>query len=533
VPPSLTDSLEEQKKILQRQIYPLRDEPWFEALLPGVDPALDAKLAKALSTAFQRSPEGRLEALRMEVDLLRRLQHGRETERVFRPFGVLYLITPVRHEGQTLFALHSGPIKIDPWQSRELDTLAKLCNCRVPQLPPGLEQATVYNSAQIEHLVRLQQSQAHILESAIAAHRSASVLAPQSPAAPSAALDALQPGFADHLDLLFQTIDSQIRPGVDVDIPARRRIQAATERGRHLLDQLRLLSRDSLTQTGDIDIHPLLSSASEALSTRNPGLRFDLKLNARRSIVHSHPQALQHLLHTLLGGVADGLPPSGAFIGISTRDAEHDGRPCLHLEIRDGGGLATFAGIGGPLDHEILAEQNDDAEYADWVLLAERIDAHLRILRDDRVVTRVEVFLPLESAAIADEDQGPRPTLWIVEDDDRDFDMLRHMLQDAGVRIVRLRGGSELREQYTLSPAIPDLVLLKFNLPDARGNALRLWLYEQDPALPVILVSGLATTHPGIATAAGLPATLFLQKPFDARTLIDMLRMTLRDTMPG
>ncbi len=534
--PPLTpiDSLREQKLELLRQVFSLRDTPFSSSIPPEVDPdtapPLDATLANALHHAFQRTPAGRIEALRMEIDLLRRLQHARDTERVFRPFGVITLVTPIRRDGITVFGLNSGPLKLGPWNPRELETLAKLCNCLVPQLPQALGEATFYSSTQIEHLARLQLGQARLLEAALSLHSPA----PTSPPPPeySPALDILQPGFADHIDLLFSTIESLVRPGQEVDLPARRRITMASQRGRHLLDQLRLLNREALAVTEDVAIHPLLAQWTEELSSLVDGLRFGLKLQATRDRIHTHPGALRHLLRTLLHAVADGLP-EGAFIGVETRDTQFEGRPALHLNIRDSGGSATFAGIGTPLDLEMLAEQNNDADSAEWVLLAERIDVHLRILRDDGIITRVEAFLPYETGALGAESGGPLPTVWVVEDDDRDYELLLHLLHDAGVRAVRLRTGADLQQEYALSPAIPDLVLLKYNLPDARGNELRLWLYGQDPDLPVILTSGLAATHPGIATAAGLPSTLFLQKPFDAQSLRDMLRMTLCDTLPN
>ena len=264
-------------------------------------------------------------------------------------------------------------------------------------------------------------------------------------------------------------------------------------------------------------------------------MRFAYNLNAARDRVTANPHALNHLMYTLLSGVADGLSGEHAFIGIGTRDVERNGVPHLHVEIRDGGGLATFAGTGTVHDQRILEEQNRTAEeFADWVFLAERIDADLRILREGDVVTRAELFLPLN----ADKDEAARETekgrlVWVVEDNDREYETLRHMLSEAGLHPYRLTSAAALREHYPVAPAAPELVILKYHLPDQRGATLRTWLYEQDSDLPVILISSFSATHPGIATANNLPSTLYLQKPFDTQALLDMLRMTLDDTLAG
>ena len=237
------------------------------------------------------------------------------------------------------------------------------------------------------------------------------------------------------------------------------------------------------------------------------------------------------MLYTLLSGVADGLPEATGTLGVSTRSDEHDGRPCIHLEIRDGGGLETFAGVGRPLDREILTEQNEVMdELSNWLSLADEVDADLRVLREDGVVSRVELWAYTDTKIEPETPDPEVPAIWVVEDDDREYENLLHMLEDADAIPVRLRSASEVRDHYPEADMGPSLVILKYLLPDERGAGLRTWLYEQDPDLPVIIISGFSGTHPGIATVSNLPSTLYLQKPFDRRALLDMLKMTVDDT---
>jgi DNA-binding response OmpR family regulator len=107
------------------------------------------------------------------------------------------------------------------------------------------------------------------------------------------------------------------------------------------------------------------------------------------------------------------------------------------------------------------------------------------------------------------------------------------MLQTLPVSCTRFHSAAELKEKFATASTAPDMVLLKYYLPDERGADVRSWIYEQDPSLPVILISSLDATHPGIATVNRLPSTLYLQKPFDASALLDMIHLNLDDTLAG
>jgi CheY-like chemotaxis protein len=186
------------------------------------------------------------------------------------------------------------------------------------------------------------------------------------------------------------------------------------------------------------------------------------------------------------------------------------------------------------LDESLRLEHNDEASaFADWVHLAQRVDAEIRILQDEDVVTRVEVLLPRGEGQTGETSESGRTQIWLVQDNLEAARAVTQMLPPKDYALTHLRGGQELREHFAVAPVPPDAVILEYNLPDVRGSVLRTWLYEQDPDLPVILISGFESTHPGIATASNLPSTQYLQKPFDADALLDQLRMVIRETLPG
>lgn len=532
--PLLQQLLQEQKTLRQDLfLKPSRQPPAWKDLEP---PPCDPRGKDILLQLFSRTPAGQLEALKLEVDVLRRARR-RTPELFHRPFGTARWITPVLHRNTVVHLLDSGPVKVGPWTPAEKETLAKTCGLSVKQLPPELDDITAFPADLLPLLHQQQQRLAlamSLLMDPAPTPATPEAPAPDTPATgdPAAAglqLDLLHPGFADHLAHLFQILQHELS-ALDPH-PGLSRMNLAVQRGRHLVDNLQRINQRRTLHQEALSVHALLQKWT-ALLQQETRTRFDLKLDASPDRLFVNPHSLHHLLYTLLAGVTDGLHSQGSLIHIRTRNSTLDGRPALHLVIRDNDGMATFAGVSPAWDEEVIAEQNEASEeYADWVSLAERIDARLRIQRENDIITRIELLLPLHTDA-ALETESPASSasqVWMVLENASEAKQLTHMLREYGTAVHWLHSGGELRQHYQTASAPPDLVLLEYLLSDSRGTALRSWLYEQDPDLPVILMSGFAATHPGIATASSLPSTLYLQKPFDTQTLFDMLRMTLEN----
>ncbi|MDF3127633.1 response regulator [Kiritimatiellaeota bacterium B1221] len=528
--------LTRQFEELSAEALPLLKDPQtpsdLQRQLNELNTPCDPQLDNLLTDVFQQKTKGKAEYLRMQIDGLRRVTRSQETEQIFRAYGVLELVTPVRIKGKIKHVLFSGPLKVSPWTAQEKETLASICDIQVRELPGALEKVPLYSTAQIKMLIQKQNQTAALLTQLIQTPETSP--GENTPLPSSLGLDLLQPGFAEHLDLLFNTVQQELRKPAPLPASSIQRMQTAMQRGRHLAGQIKTLGQQTLHRTAEVSVHDILEKWQKEFGLQHPSLRINLRLDAETDQVTANACQLQHMLFTLMASIADGLPEGRAIMGVSTRNLLKDQTDLLHLEIRDGGGLATFAGVGGQTDQNVLLEQNQAAEeFSDWFTLASRMDAELHVLRDEGVVTRAELLLPLKAKKTEHENELPTHHLWIVEDDDREFESLQHMLQQGEIHCTRFHSAKELRENFSLARVSPDLVLLKYYLPDQRGAEVRTWLYEQDPALPVILISGLQATHPGIATANSLPSTLYLQKPYDSQTLLDMVKMNLDDTLPG
>ncbi|MGA0368690.1 MAG: hypothetical protein ACO3N7_04490, partial [Kiritimatiellia bacterium] len=386
---------------LSAEVFSLQRDPGCTAgqaeILKQTRLPADPEFAAQLEALFQRTPQGKKEWLRMQTDALRRVSRSRETEQLFRAFGVLELVTPVRIGNRLVHAIFSGPLKVTPWTPQEKETLAKICGLSVRDLPSGLEDSAIFGPRQIQYLLQSQSLQAGWISRCLTSVQESGDL--RESALPSTlGLELLQPGFADHLDLLFSSLQKELRGPEPLPAESMTRIEAVARRGRHLVSQIRNLSQETLQPAAEVSVHSILEQWTSHFSRHFPSLQIRPGLNAEKDRIHASPSQLQHMLFTLMASVADGLPEAQAGMGLNTRNVMRDGREFLHVEIRDSGGLATFAGVGGEVDRTLAREEQEASlEFADWFTLASHMDAELLLLRDEDVVTRAELFLPLET----------------------------------------------------------------------------------------------------------------------------------------
>ena len=106
-----------------------------------------------------------------------------------------------------------------------------------------------------------------------------------------------------------------------------------------------------------------------------------------------------------------------------------------------------------------------------------------------------------------------------IDDDDGLLDMLVLLLRQSHVDLRTARGG-----EAGLAMAMswePDLILLDLTMPDLDGAAF-LEKYRQTASTPaaVVLLTG---AMDGLARALDLGVTMFLAKPFDLDTLVDIV----------
>jgi CheY-like chemotaxis protein len=112
---------------------------------------------------------------------------------------------------------------------------------------------------------------------------------------------------------------------------------------------------------------------------------------------------------------------------------------------------------------------------------------------------------------------------WVVEDNDQNFELVEFLLAEAGWEVERAATGAELRALAGApAPAVPDVVLLDMNLPDASGLDLVAELRARAPlaAVPIVAVTAHAMRgDKERCLAAGCDG--YLSKPIDPARFLD------------
>ena len=106
--------------------------------------------------------------------------------------------------------------------------------------------------------------------------------------------------------------------------------------------------------------------------------------------------------------------------------------------------------------------------------------------------------------------------------------MLRRMLERGGLTVSGVAStADEVLERYLAQR--PDIVLLDYQMPGARGLSVLRDLLATDPEARVVMCSG--TGDPGIRTQAlGDGAVEWVLKPIYPQTLISLLREVVERT---
>jgi DNA-binding NtrC family response regulator len=111
----------------------------------------------------------------------------------------------------------------------------------------------------------------------------------------------------------------------------------------------------------------------------------------------------------------------------------------------------------------------------------------------------------------------------VVDDDDPVRVMIARLLRTQGYTVLQASQAAEARA--ILEGQRPDLVISDIVMPGESGIELRRAIATMYPGLPVILISGYSAEGPA-EFAARTPDTVFVQKPFAADQLLDLVDET-------
>jgi CheY-like chemotaxis protein len=116
-----------------------------------------------------------------------------------------------------------------------------------------------------------------------------------------------------------------------------------------------------------------------------------------------------------------------------------------------------------------------------------------------------------------------QPTLLVVDDNKELVALLTSLFEDVGYRVVGANKGKPAVELATAEP--PSLAVIDVLLPDMMGYHVAEALRGQFPRLPIVFMSGVfkGSRHSAEAKTR-FPGVVYLEKPFDAKQLLEHVR---------
>lgn len=126
-----------------------------------------------------------------------------------------------------------------------------------------------------------------------------------------------------------------------------------------------------------------------------------------------------------------------------------------------------------------------------------------------------------------------RPLVLLVDDDEFQHKLLRHLLLEAGCDLISAMTGAQA--QTVMRNRLPDLILMDVQLPDADGITLtrRIRATERFAAIPVLMITG-QSDKGVVVKSIQAGAAGFLVKPFNKSLLLAKIGAILRlEESPG
>ncbi len=117
------------------------------------------------------------------------------------------------------------------------------------------------------------------------------------------------------------------------------------------------------------------------------------------------------------------------------------------------------------------------------------------------------------------------PTVYVIDDDESIRELLGWLMKRNGIRAESFPNAKSFLKAY--QPGAPGCLVLDLYMPGMSGLDLQRYLIDTGIEMPVIFLSGRADV-PKAVLAVKSGAIDFIEKPFDYRQIVDLVRDCLR-----
>jgi two-component system, cell cycle sensor histidine kinase and response regulator CckA len=157
----------------------------------------------------------------------------------------------------------------------------------------------------------------------------------------------------------------------------------------------------------------------------------------------------------------------------------------------------------------------------------------MRVYSEPGKGTQLSVYLPAVKDAAAQDDvaevelpRGSGETILVVDDERSIRQITEQTLGAFGYRVLLASDGAEAVAIFAQQHAAIDAVIMDMTMPTMDGASAIRVLEKIDATVPVVAASGIAGNE-ALAMGAGENAKAFLQKPYTADAVLNVLRQVL------
>ncbi|MDD2235680.1 MAG: response regulator [Kiritimatiellae bacterium] len=319
---------------------------------------------------------------------------------------------------------------------------------------------------------------------------------------------------------------------------ALQKISEAAQRGRRLTDEILAFAGNESEEFKGYRVHETLLSVLSLLELQTSGqIEVSTELAAENDYVAAPQSALHQIVFNLITNAIDSMPAGGT-LTIRTANVamsgDQPGQDYLRLEVEDSGGLVFDTPES---DEGFQMKDRAGVKLSSVYGIVGKMEGTVLMTSKPGASARIEVLLP--TAQPDSPGSQPKPVskkldaslIWVVDDNPTFREMCEVVLAEEKHTIHKLSCGEQLHKYWKENAQKPDLLLIDFSMPDYNGLELVEWLIEQKSTVPVILVSGLSEDQPDIRQALSNRRVHFLQKPFAASELADMVNVALGENL--
>ncbi len=340
----------------------------------------------------------------------------------------------------------------------------------------------------------------------------------------------------------------EVPPGGDLRKDLDTIVEAA-ERGRELTQQLLAFGRKQVLRMRVLDLNRAVADSHGMLRRLIPeNFGIDLDLTPGLGAVRADEGQVHQVLMNLTLNARDSMPEGGR-ITIRTADVEVDADaaerladlepgPFVVLEVRDEGcgmDAETAARIFEPFFSTKAKGRGTGLGLAMVHGIVKQHGGHVAVETTPGAGTSFSIYLPRVQDEVSKPEQGSwsmeegtrEATVLVAEDDGAVRRSARRVLCQKGFEVIEARDGEEALVLARRHRGPIDVLLTDVIMPRMDGPELAQRLALARPETTVVFMSGYTDDH--IARTGVLEeGVLFLQKPFSARSLLEMIDEALR-----